>query len=71
MNALIECSLHVKHLQLKVCSYATKAFLSVKGKTRNRSAKRHICDVTALQVFPLVQDLEVLSAQTGFHAEAA
>lgn len=37
----------------------------------NRSAKRHICDVTALQVFPLVQDSEILSAQTGFHAEAA
>ena len=71
MNALIECSLHVRHLQLHVCSYATKAFLSVKDKTSNRSAKRHTCDVTALQVFLLVQDSEMLSAQTGFHAEAA
>lgn len=67
MNALIECSIHVRHLQLKVCSYATKAFLFVKDKTGNRSAKRHICDVTALQVFPLVRDSEMLSAQTGFH----
>lgn len=70
MNALIEC-LHVRHLQLKACSYATKAFLSVKGKTSNRGARRHICDVTTLQVFPLVQDSEVLSEQTGFHAETA